>query len=425
MTDAVDTRCDVLIAGGGFIGMALACALSGPARAPTGLKIVLVERAPPRDHSRTYSVGTDSRSSTISSAVMRMLLRLGLDDDLAAAQPISKMLISCGDLEDAVWPPLLAFETGSGACDGTPAVYVVPNQILLAGLEKAVAERPDITVLRGCRIVNLKRDSSQKSSLAGVLLDDGRTLHTSLLVAADGRDSQTRSLARIGTVEWGSGQCCLTGTVALEREHDGLAIQNFLPHGPFALLPLPGCSASLIWTERNEEAQRLLQLEPEILHHELMRRAGWRFGDLRVVDALQCWPPVFRLASSFMSERLALVGDAAHSIHPLAGQGINLGLKDVAALADSVLDAARLGIDIGSAVVLERYQRWRRFDVVMMSATVEGLNRIFSNDSGILRLAGECGLGFAQRLPALKEWMTREACAEAGTLPRLLRGEDA
>jgi 2-octaprenyl-6-methoxyphenol hydroxylase len=212
-------------------------------------------------------------------------------------------------------------------------------------------------------------------------------------------------------------------TVGHERDHGGRAEEHFLPAGPFAILPLKGNRSSIVWTEAKGEAERIVALPDDAFHAELEQRFKLHLGEITAVGARRVHPLGFFVARSFIAERIALVGDAAHVIHPIAGQGLNMGLKDVAALAEVIVDAARLGLDPGSATVLERYQRWRRFDTVTMGIATDGLNRLFSNRSDALRLLRDVGLGLVDRVPNLKRLFIREAAGLVGDVPKLLRGE--
>ncbi len=211
--------------------------------------------------------------------------------------------------------------------------------------------------------------------------------------------------------------------MAHERDHNGRAAEHFLPAGPFAILPLKGRRSSIVWTEQAGEADRIVALPDDAFHAELEKRFGLRLGDIKVAGLRRAYPLSLLVARSFISDRLALIGDAAHVIHPIAGQGLNMGLRDVAALAEAVVDAARLGLDPGDATVLDRYQRWRRFDTMSMGVATDGLNRLFSNRSDVLRLVRDVGLGLVERAPALKNMFIREAAGLTGDVPKLLRGE--
>jgi len=211
--------------------------------------------------------------------------------------------------------------------------------------------------------------------------------------------------------------------VAHERDHHGRALEHFLPAGPFAILPLKGRRSSIVWTETTAEAERIVALSDDDFDAELEQRFKLELGDIAVIGPRRIHPLGFFIARSFVADRIALIGDAAHVIHPIAGQGLNMGLRDVAALAEVIVDAARVGLDPGAADVLERYQRWRRFDTMTMGLATDGLNRLFSNHSAALRLLRDIGLGVVDRLPALKGLFIREAAGLVGEVPKLLRGE--
>jgi 2-octaprenyl-6-methoxyphenol hydroxylase len=261
-----------------------------------------------------------------------------------------------------------------------------------------------------------------------VHLADGVTIDARLLVAADGVKSRLRDMAGIKTVHWDYGQSGIVCTVGHERPHNGRAEEHFLPAGPFAILPLKpddkgGNRSSIVWTERTADAERLVQEDELVFETELEQRFGLKLGEIRVESKPRAWPLGLTLARDFVKPRFALCGDAAHGIHPIAGQGLNLGFRDAAALAEVVVEADRMGQDIGSIDVLERYQMWRRFDTFQMGVTTDVLNRMFSNDFGPLRAVRDIGLGIVDRLPGLKSFFIRQASGLAGETPRLLRGE--
>jgi 2-octaprenyl-6-methoxyphenol hydroxylase len=271
--------------------------------------------------------------------------------------------------------------------------------------------------------VRLPLPFSRPQSGIEVELGTGELRKATLVVGADGAHSAIRQGAGIAVHGWAYGQSAIVATVAHERDHGGRAEEHFLPSGPFAILPLTGRRSSIVWTEETREAERIVALSDDDFHAELERRFGLCLGDIEVVRTRRIHPLGLWLARSFIVERIALIGDAAHIIHPIAGQGLNMGLKDVAALAEVIVDATRLGLDPGSLAVLERYQRWRRFDTMAMGAATDGLNRLFSNRSDVLRLARDIGLGLVDRLPALKHLFIREAAGLLGEVPKLLRGE--
>src|SRR5580698_10799506 len=254
-------------------------------------------------------------------------------------------------------------------------------------------------------------------------LNDSTVLSARLVAAADGARSTIRRAAGIATHGWNYGQSAIVINVEHERDHDGRAEEHFLPAGPFAILPLTGRRSSIVWTETTAEAERIVALPDGDFHAELEQRFKLQLGEIKVLGARRVHPLGFFVARSFIAGRIALIGDAAHVIHPIAGQGLNMGLKDVAALAEVIVDAARLGLDPGAANVLERYQRWRRFDTMTMGLATDGLNRLFSNRSDVLRLVRDVGLGLVERVPNLKRLMIREAAGLVGEVPKLLRGE--
>jgi 2-octaprenyl-6-methoxyphenol hydroxylase len=405
-------RCDVLVAGGGFAGFTLAIALKeglGP-----GFRVILAD---PELGRRTVDhAGGDGRASAIAAAPRRMLEALGVWDTVAAsAQPILDMVITDSRVDDAVRPALLSF--GGDIEPGEPFAHMVDNGILVAALAAAAAARG--AVLVGTAVSDFTADASAVTAV----LSDGTTIAAGLLVAADGARSRLRERAGIAVRGWSYRQAAIVTTVAHERSHDGRAEEHFLPGGPFAVLPLTGNRSSIVWTEESAAARRIVALPDGAFHSELEKRFGLKLGDIAVVAPRRIWPLGLWVAKSFVSERLALVGDAAHVIHPVAGQGLNMGLRDVAALAETVVDAVRLGGDPGAAAVLSRYERWRRFDTMTMSVSTDVLNRLFSNRSDALRLVRDLGLGMVERLPALKRLFIREAAGLVGEVPKLLRGE--
>jgi 2-octaprenyl-6-methoxyphenol hydroxylase len=402
-----DQRSDVLIAGGGFAGFALAIAL----RQSLGENFVVTLADP-----ELGQAGQDARASAIAAAPRRMFDALGVWSGVAdEAQPILDMVVTDSRVDDAARPVFLTFE---GEIEpGQPFAHMIENGRLIAALS-AKAISTGVTLVAAS-----VADFTAEPSYMDVVLGDGVAIRTKLLVAADGARSRLRERAAIATHGWSYGQSAIVTTVAHERSHLGRAEEHFLPAGPFAILPLRHNRSSIVWTEQTEEANRIIALADDDFHHELEKRFGLRLGDIVVSGPRRAYPLGLWVARSFVADRLALVGDAAHVIHPIAGQGLNMGLRDVAALAEAVVDAVRLGLDPGDATVLERYQRWRRFDTMTMSVSTDGLNRLFSNRSDVLRLARDLGLGMVDRLPALKRLFIREAAGFVGEVPKLLRGE--
>jgi 2-octaprenyl-6-methoxyphenol hydroxylase len=295
---------------------------------------------------------------------------------------------------------------------------MVHNKSLNAALRRRAAEL-GIDIIEGLAVEAF----SVEAGAATVHLADGATLKTRLLVAADGVNSRLRDMAGIKTVTWQYGQSGIVATVKHERPHNGRAEEHFLPSGPFAILPLPGNKSSIVWTERTAEAARIVASDPFLFEAELELRFGLKLGEISVEGTPRAWPLGLTLARGFVKPRFALCGDAAHGIHPIAGQGLNLGFKDAAALAETVVEADRLGQDIGALDVLQGYERWRRFDTVQMGVTTDVLNRLFSNDLAPVRAIRDFGLGLVERAPRLKEFFIKQASGLAGPAPRLLKGE--
>jgi len=398
----------IVIGGGAFAGLALALALRqglGP-----DLPIIVADPALGTRPSR------DPRATAIVAACRRLFEAIGVWEKVAGgAQPILDMVVTDSKLDDATRPVFLTF---SGNVEpGEPFAHMVENRFLIDALvERAAAEGVD---LRGLAVA----DFSTNSGGLDVTLSDGSVIAAHLLVAADGARSKLRERAGIATHGWDYNQSGIVVTVGHDRDHHGRAEEHFLPSGPFAILPLSGKRSSLVWTEKRAEAARIVSLGEEEFHGELERRFGLHLGEVKALDKPRAFPLGYFVARSFIGERLALVGDAAHVIHPIAGQGLNMGLKDVAALAEVIVDAARLGIDPGQVDVLERYQRWRRFDTMAMGFATNSLNFLFSNESTLLRTVRDIGLGLVDRAPPLKGMFIRQAAGLAGEVPRLLKGE--
>ncbi len=410
MMQSVPERFDVAIGGGGSVGLALACALADALG--EGVRIAVLDRDP-----FGSTRAADLRASNLSAASKRLLAALGVWAAIAAeAQPVRSIDITDSRLGDAIRPILLSYD--NTLADQEPASYIVENECLRQALTAAVAVRPGVAMLGGVSIDAFAADAH------GVNIElDGRTLRASLLIGADGRASRLRDIAGIKISRWSYPQTGIVTSVGHSRPHAGRALQHFLPSGPFAILPLKHNRSSITWTEDAGEARRLLALDAPGFRAELARRFDYRLGEITNVGARAGWPLDMHLARALMADRFALVGDAARVVHPIAGQGLNLGLRDIAALTEVVTDAARLGLDLGTSTVLERYERWRRLDSVLSAATYDGLNRLFSNDWMLLRTARDFGLGVVDRLPALKQFFVAEAAGVSGDVPKLLRGE--
>lgn len=400
---------DVVVAGGGYVGLSVAVAIKQAAR---HLNVQVVEAASEDVWEK------DVRASAIIAAATRMLDVFGIWSEIEPeAQPINKMIVTDSKTADPVRPVFLTFD--GVVEEGRPFAHMVPN-VAMVGALRGLCERLGIEIRHGLSVSGFTVGSQSTS----ISLSDGSALEARLLVACDGVRSALRDMAGIKTVHWAYDQSGIVTTVEHERPHEGCAEEHFLPSGPFAILPLKGNRSSLVWTERTADADRLVASDDLVFEEELERRFGHKLGPVRPVGPRRAFPLGLTLARSFVAPRFALAGDAAHGIHPISGQGLNLGFKDVAALAETVVEADRLGLDIGSLNVLERYQSWRRFDTLRMGVTTDVLNRLFSNDVGPIRIMRDFGLGVVDRLPALKSYFIGQA---AGTTdangPRLLAGE--
>ena len=408
-----NTRLDVLIAGAGYVGLAAAVSLK---QARPALRVAIVDAAPAGVWQK------DGRASAIAAAASRMLEQLGVWAEIApGAQAITEMIVTDSRTADPVRPVFLTFD--GEIAPGEPFAHMVANRDLNGALRRQ-ADKLGIDLIEGVAVQSFDAGGGGLT----VHLADGAALRARLLVAADGVNSKLRDMAGIKTVKWEYGQSGIVCTVAHERPHNGRAEEHFLPAGPFATLPLKpdkdgNNRSSIVWTERTDDARKLVEGDDLVFEMELEQRFGLKLGEIRAVDKPRAWPLGLTLARAFVAPRIALAGDAAHGIHPIAGQGLNLGFKDVAALAEVIVEADRLGQDIGALDVLERYQQWRRFDTMQMGVTTDVLNRLFSNDIAPLRAVRDIGLGVVERMPRLKEFFIRQASGLGGDTPRLLKGE--
>ncbi len=408
---------DVIIAGAGMAGATLALALESG-----GLKPVLID---PIVFDAQLAPTFDGRASAVAFASFRQWRTLGLAGDLEPkAQRIEQILVTDGRSPGAsaasAFPFFLRFDSAeiAGRTEGEPLGYMLENRHIRAALAAAVQAR-GIEVLAPARVKAVE-------TLPGhvkVSLEDGREQTAPLVVGAEGRGSVVRKQAGIGAVGWDYPQSGVVATVKMEQPHGGVAHEYFLPGGPFAILPLTENRASLVWTEKRARGEALKAARPEVFHAHLTRRFGAFLGGLEVEGPVFVYPLSLSMAERMAAPRIALLGDAAHGVHPIAGQGLNLGLKDAAALAQVLVEAVRLGEDIGSLAVLERYAAWRRFDNTMLAAGMDAFVWLFSNDNPLLRFARGAGLAAVNRIGPARRFFMQEAGGAVGDLPRLLRGE--
>lgn len=404
-TVSFPAKTDVIVVGGGLVGGVMSCAL-----AVHGLSVVCLDAQPACTLlDDTY----DGRASAIALSCRRILEVVGIWEHLQdVVQPILDIRVT-----DADSPLFLHYDHTD---IGTPMGYMAENKRIRWAINQRMQELDAITFLAPCRVRSLHQDSG----VVGVTLEDGRRLDASLLVAADGRKSAVREMAGIPVTRgFPYNQTGIVLTIQHEKHHAGIAHERFLPSGPFAILPLPGgYHSSLVWTERNDLAQIILGLSQDGFHVELMQRLGSFLGDVIPVSPVFSYALGLQHAARYIDNRIALVGDAAHGMHPVAGQGMNFGLRDVAALVEEVVGAKRLGLGVGAPQALENYQKWRRFDNTLMLGMTDGLVRLFSNDSLPLRTVRTMGLAVVNHLPRVRRFFMQHAMGEVGTLPRLLRG---
>ena len=403
-------RFDVAVSGASFAGLALACALSD-ALGPE-FRIAVIDRTAPA------STPADARAFALSAASRHLLEAIGVWPAIATeAQPVNGIDITDSSLDAGVRPVLLSYDNATAA--GEPATHIVPVGPLTGALRAKAKDHPSIVLLAPAEATGFTADDTG----ARIALSDGRTITGSLVVAADGRKSPLRDAAGIKVIGWAYPQAGIVTTVRHERPHGARAVQHFLPNGPFAILPLTGNRACITWTEDASEAKRIMALDDAGFLAEIDKRFGGKLGAVTLDGPRQSWPLQLHLARRYVAPRFALVGDAAHGVHPLAGQGLNLAFRDVAALVEVVADSVRLGFEAGDAQALTRYERWRRFDSAVSAATFDGINRLFAGDAPLLRSVREVGLGVVDRIPALKRFFVSEAAGLTGDLPRLLKGE--
>ncbi|MCA0963467.1 UbiH/UbiF/VisC/COQ6 family ubiquinone biosynthesis hydroxylase [Salipiger bermudensis] len=400
--------CDILIVGGGLNGPALALAA-----ATAGLKSIVIDALP--EAARTQE-DFDGRGYALALSSVRMLDNLGLWERLEPnAQPMREIKVTDGRVGDA--QVFLGLHFDSAEIEEGPMGQMVEDRYLRRALLEAMEANPHVDQRAGETVI------AQHTGPGGisVTLASGETLRARLLVGADGRQSGTAARAGIRRTGWGYGQTALVCAIAHDAPHHGVAHQFFMPPGPLAILPLPGNRSSIVWSETDAQARAINALPDEDYLEVLRPRFGDFLGEISLAGKRFVYPLNLTLANSFIAERLALVGDAAHGMHPIAGQGLNAGLRDVAALADVLSHAQRRGEDIASPLVLARYQQWRRFDTASLAAATDLFNRLFSNDNALLRLGRDLGMAAINAVPGLRRGFIREAAGITGDLPELMR----
>jgi 2-octaprenyl-6-methoxyphenol hydroxylase len=406
MFRAMADDAELVIAGAGLTGMLLGVACAG-----AGLGVTIVD---PQDPAAMLGRGFDGRTSAIAYGSRLVFDAIGLWPEIAAqAESIREIRVA----DDG--SPLFLHYDSADLEEATPLGYIVENRVLRRAMLERARALPNLNLLAPGRI------AAMEASLTGAVavLGDGRRLRTRLVAAADGINSPLRRAAGIRAIEWRYRQTGIVTTVAHARPHCGIAVEHFLPAGPFAILPMRGNFSSIVWTEDAALAPRLVGLPEAEFAAELRARFGDYLGPIEPVGPRFSYPLALMQAERYVARRLALVGDAAHVIHPIAGQGLNIGIRDIAALAELIVDARRLGLDIGDAAVLEPYERRRRYDALLLAAVTDGLNRLFSNTIPPVRLARDLGLAIVNRLPPLKRMLMHHAMGTLGDRPRLARGQ--
>ena len=403
---------DVILSGGGLVGQTLALALD-----QAGLSVAVIDASKPSD---TLAPAFDGRAFAIAFASYRMWRALGLGEQLDdVAQPIEQIMVTDGKLGRGPSLLHLHFDRAEMRDTDEPLGLMLEARHVRMALDSGVKARPSIKMIQPMSVSAIERDPAG----ATVTLADGQKLRAPLLVGTDGRRSFVRGAVGIRTIGWDYPVTAIVATIAHEKPHEAVAHEFFLPNGPFAILPLKGNRANIVWAEPRAAAEALLKMNERDFLAELGKRFGTFLGELSLEGPRFGYPLSLQLAERMIDQRVALAGDSAHGIHPLAGQGLNLGLKDCAALAECIADGVSLGLDPGDVSILERYQRWRRFDNVTMALGMEFFDKLFSNDIKPLRAARTLGLAAVNAVGPARRFFMKYAGGGAGDLPKLLRGE--
>lgn len=404
----MDHDSDILITGGGLNGPATALAL-----ARAGFSVTVIDALPGDVRGEE---GFDGRGYALALASVRLLRRIGVWDRVADnSQPMLEIKVTDGRAGEAPSPFFLHFDHAE--IEEGPMGHMVEDRYLRHALSDALAAEDRITLLNGETVV----DQSVQPGGVTVTLGSGRRLAGGLLIGCDGRASGTAARAGIRRTGWGYGQTALVCAIAHEKPHRGVAHQLFLPPGPLAILPLPGNRSSIVWSETTQRAAAIQALDDAAYLEVLSPRFGDFLGEISLAGKRFTYPLSLSLANSFVADRVALVGDAAHGMHPIAGQGLNAGLRDIGALAQVLGEARSRGEDFAAIDVLRRYQEWRRFDTAALALATDMTNRLFSTDNPLLRVARDVGLGLVNALPQARRGFIREAAGLTGELPELMR----
>ena len=407
---AMSFETDIAIIGGGLSGPALALALS-----VSGLNVTVIDALPEAPRAQD---GFDGRSYALALTSVRLLQGIGLWDAVAEhAQPMLEIKVTDGRAGEGPSPFFMHFDHAE--IEEGPMGHMVEDRHLRRALMDAVAANKNVRVMNGETVIAQKADGTGIT----LTLASGKHLRARLCVGADGRSSGTALRAGIKRTGWAYGQTALVCAVAHELPHEGIAHQFFMPPGPLAILPLTGNRSSIVWSETAENAARIHALDDEAYLDVLRPRFGDFLGEISLAGARYTYPLSLSLTHEMIAPRVALVGDSAHGVHPIAGQGLNAGFRDIAALSEVIVDAQRRGEDFGAGVALARYQEWRRFDNTSLALATDSFNRLFSNDNAFIRIARDIGMGVINALPGLRRTFIREAAGLNGDLPRLMRGK--
>ncbi|MGH1352753.1 MAG: FAD-dependent monooxygenase [Methyloligellaceae bacterium] len=407
------TQVDIAISGGSFAGLTLAYALSFSSS--HNLQIAVIDPQQIDAPSDKF----DGRAFAVSAGSKQLLEVLGIWSHIAEhAQPVSEIEITDTALEAVIRPALLHFN--NNLQDESAATHILESTWLLNILREKVGNRDNIRLFSGNHITDFKNEQSS----IHLFLQDKTEVRSRLLVAADGKKSELRKQAGIKTIGWPYDQMGIVTTITHSRSHEGKAVQHFLPNGPFAILPLTNNRSSLVWSEKTEIARQLLKADDETFLSELKLRAGRFLGEISLAGPRGGFPLDLQIAREFIADRFALIGDAAHGIHPIAGLGLNIGLRDVAALTEVIIKASRIGVDFGSQPILQQYSRWRRFDSTISAFTMDALNRLFSNEITPVKVLRDLGLGLVNRSQPLKSFFMNEAAGNSEGAPLLLQGQE-